>query len=199
MRHIRGLNRFVHCANTAPREVPDHSMAPLSLDTPKVISVGMVSTPTFSRKRIRFAVLHQLQCLSFTARLPKHTVCCGIVHDEAGVDIYLFLIFLVLYSIGVPPQSLVRLVQMDIVVGIPQGPERSDACASAAYDGHSLTGHSPPRLLMVDGRRGLRYMPIELEAYILASETSLATSNDVGNDAPRERGISRGGLMHACG
>lgn len=52
---MRGLKMFSFCAKTADNEVPAHSNDPLSLETPKVISVGTVEIPISFRKAMKFA------------------------------------------------------------------------------------------------------------------------------------------------
>jgi hypothetical protein len=57
MRHILGEKRLLRWQNRAPRLEPAHSKRPWSRDTEKVISVGVVLTPTLWRKLRKFAVL----------------------------------------------------------------------------------------------------------------------------------------------
>jgi hypothetical protein len=56
MRQKLGRKTFPRCAKIEPREVPDHSKAPWSRETPTVISDGVVLTLSAMRKAMKFAV-----------------------------------------------------------------------------------------------------------------------------------------------
>jgi hypothetical protein len=62
--HIRGEKMFFLCAKMEEREVPDHSNNPMSLDTPKVISVGSVGTLMAFRNAMKLAIRCQSQILA---------------------------------------------------------------------------------------------------------------------------------------
>ncbi len=74
------------------------------------------------------------------------TICRCVEDDETRIDLGCVLAFLPSDSVGVAPQPVVCLVQVDIVVGSLQRPERADARTSAAYDGYLLTSSSSSRL-----------------------------------------------------
>ena len=68
--------------------------------------------------------------------LATLTICGRVQHNEASVDLRRVLARLPFNRVGMSSQAVSRLVEIYIVVGPVERPQRSNTGASTAYNGH---------------------------------------------------------------
>ena len=112
----------------ADKDVPDHSKAPESLETPNVISVGTVETLTCFKNAIKLAAGSALSYIQLETL--ARTICGRIQDNEACINIDSTILMFVSDGICMTSQAVTGFVQIHIVVSTFQGPESSQAAAA---------------------------------------------------------------------
>ena len=127
---------------SASKLLPDHSKAPRSRQTLKVIGVGTAATPMLLRKFRKFASRVVAPCQRWIPHASKWvchygvrgggegiciTVCRSIHDDKASVDLGGVFAVPPVHGVGVPAEAVSGFVEVYIVSRCVQGPESSNA------------------------------------------------------------------------
>ena len=99
-----------HCAKIDESELPAHSKAPWSLETPNVISVSTILTLMYFKKLMKFAIASQPEAFSLlTEEAGILTIRSCIQYNEAGIDRRSVSLVCEGYCIGMPTKPVIGL------------------------------------------------------------------------------------------